>query len=390
MAEDTNNVTGINNSQDSTKPVAFTKSKKFLFFKIKSKPIYDDKKGNNKNTKLQQNNNVNVAGPITNQSKNISNINMNQTNSDFSSTSTNKQNATPQDTSADQSKNKSKMNKKIKAQSTYITRIIISKKGLDSALRDIGIKSSAYDFIKRMMMFSILLAIVTSILVFAILYKLNVSPLASIIIALVTLIAMYNIFFNNFINYPITRGRKLGKEIDKDILFATRDMVIGMRSGMPLFNAITSISTGYGWASVEFGKIVSLVQLGMPIEQAIDEISEKSYSKIFKRIMLQASISIKVGADITTSLQSVIDDIMQERVIELRRYGQRLNALAMFYMIFGVIFPSMGIAVAAIMTTFISLITINTTTLIMVLVFIVGIQIIFLNMIKSSRPSFSM
>ena len=350
---DENNVNAVGQELDATKtgqPVGFTKSKKFLFIKIKSKPIYQKPIKNNEAPKEQK--------------------------------------LKKEEQPVQHKKTNSTTNKDHK--SKYITRIMISKKGLESALRDSGVKSNTYDFIKKMIMFSIIISVVVSILVGAILYKLSLSIPAVIIISLVSLIAVYNMLFNNFINYPITRGRKLGKEIDKDILFATRDMVISMRSGMPLFNAMTSISTGYGWASNEFSKIISLVQLGMPVEQAIDEVSEKSYSKTFKRIMLQASISIKVGADITTSLQGVIDDIMQERVIELRRYGQRLNALAMFYMIFGVIFPSMGIAVAAIMTTFISLVTIDTTTLILVLIFIIGIQIVFLNLIKSSRPSFSM
>ncbi len=359
LMNENNNVSSADSqSSTSTQPIGFTKSKKFLFFKIKSKPIYENNKAptqvkpqkketdKTQDKKIKPNKSKDVAKPSA---------------------------------------------QKYVDNSKYINRMLMNRKGLESALRDIGIKNSPYSFIKKMVVSSIIIAIVVSILIAAILYKVGVSNVfAILIISLVSLIAVYNTALNNFVNYPITRGRKLGKEIDKDILFATRDMIISMRSGMPLFNAMTSISTGYGWASHEFSKIVSLVQLGMPVEQAIDEITDKSYSKTFKRIMLQASISIKVGADVTASLQGVVNDIMQERVIELRRYGQRLNALAMFYMIFGVIFPSMGIAVAAIMTTFISLVTIDTTTLVMVLVFIVGIQIVFLNLIKSSRPSFTM
>ncbi len=370
MAETDPNVN--ESSQQNQKPVGFTKSKKIGFFKIKSKPIYDNKKAPD----TPNNNNVQNNVTQTTNTQNTTQANQNTT-----------QNTKQNDATKDEN---NKTNKSNKSRSRYITRILINKKGLEASLRDINFKGTPYDFIKRMVFFSIIISIVVAVLILAIMLKLHVSPIGSVIIAGVSLIAMYNVFFNNFINYPLARGKKIGKEIDKDILFATRDMVISMRSGMPLFNAMTSISTGYGWASHEFSKIVSLAQLGMPVEQAIEDVSSKSYSKTFKRIMLQASISIRVGADITTSLQGVIDDIMQERVIELRRYGQRLNALAMFYMIFGVIFPSMGIAVAAIMTTFISLITIDTTTLIITLVFIVGIQLIFLNLIKSSRPSFSM
>jgi hypothetical protein len=86
----------------------------------------------------------------------------------------------------------------------------------------------------------------------------------------------------------------------------------------------------------------------------------------------------------------VVDEVMQERIIELRRYGQRLNALAMFYMLFGVIFPSMGIAVAAILTTFISIFTVDETTLLFAVVLIFFLQVIFLNMMRSSRPTFAM
>ncbi len=271
----------------------------------------------------------------------------------------------------------------------YFLRIATNKKGLDDALREINLKSEPYAFVKRMAMFAVLLAVALGIITTYVFTLLNLSFAVSLVLGLVCILAFYNILFNKFISYPIARSNQIGKAIERDILFATRDLVISMRSGMPLFNAMTAVSTGYGAASQEFVKIVSLIQLGSPIEQAIEEVTEKSHSKTFKRIMQQASLSIRVGADVTGSLQSVVDDIMQERVIELRRYGQKLNALAMFYMLFGVIFPSMGVAIAVIMSTFISLFTVDATTLIFVIVGIVGLQAVFLNLIKNSRPIFS-
>ncbi len=274
--------------------------------------------------------------------------------------------------------------------SKYILKYITNKKGLDEALRDIGLKSTPYDFIKRMIIYAIILSVLLSCIVFYIFTLFpQINIILSVILSAVCAVAFYNAFFGRFASYPLARARQIGKQIEKDILFATRDLVISMRSGMPLFNAMTAVSNGYGAASAEFAKIVSLIQLGSPIEQAIDEVSDRSKSRTFKRIMLQASVSIRVGADVTGSLQSVVDDIMQERVIELRRYGQKLNALAMFYMLFGIIFPSMGVAIAVIMSTFISLFTVDSTTLIFVMVGIVGLQVIFLLLIKNSRPLFS-
>jgi hypothetical protein len=106
--------------------------------------------------------------------------------------------------------------------------------------------------------------------------------------------------------------------------------------------------------------------------------------------MLQASVSIKTGADVVAALQSIIDELSQERIIEMRKYGQRFNAIAMFYMLFGIIFPSMGIAVITILTTFISIFTVTPTLLYAALAGIVFLQIIFLELIRSSRPVFTM
>ncbi len=378
-------------------PVGFTKRKKFLFFKIKSKPIYS---GNLANT-------AQPASAAQQQAGTVQQIQMKplpaQPTQQAYTYSKPVQQPTPQpsvqqkpqppEKTPVKSKNVSKMVQPLagdKKRSPYITKVVLTKKGLQEALRDVGINEEPYYFVKRMMINSIITAIVIAAITGYIFYRINLNIGVVVIIAAALGFAFYNMFFNKFVMYPMARARKLGKDIEKDILFATRDLVISMRSGMPLFNAMTAVSTGYGAASLEFRKVVSLIQLGMPIEQAMDEVSMKSQSKTFKRLMLQASVSIKVGADIIGSLQEVVQEITEEREIELRRYGQRLNAIAMFYMIFGIIFPSMGIAIATIMSTFISIFTITPTDLAFVIVGIVGLQVIFLNIITSSRPGFSL
>jgi hypothetical protein len=62
----------------------------------------------------------------------------------------------------------------------------------------------------------------------------------------------------------------------------------------------------------------------------------------------------------------------------------------MFYMLFGIILPSMGIAVMTILTTFIAVFTVNGTVLAGTLVGIFALQLIFLRLVQGSRPAFSM
>ncbi len=335
--------------------VGFTKPKKFLFFKQRAKPIFSGPQ-----TDVAAGGNTGDVG-ITGQ-------NAAQVFKNF----------VPEPIAR-------QPNKKLTRFQFYIANMAAKHKGLDVALREQGIRSSPYDFVKRMFIFAAIVSVIVGGVMSVLLYEIGLSFILGIVLG----VAIFYGAFNKFLDYPVAKSKNVGQEIERDILFAARDLVIGMRSGMPLFNALTTVSTGYGAASREFGKVVELVELGMPIEQAIDDVSAKSGSKTFKRLMLQASVSLKAGADIVGALQGVVDEVMQERVIELRRYGQRLNALAMFYMLFGVIFPSMGIAVAAIMTTFISLFTVDETTLAFALVGIAFLQIIFLNIMRSSRPSFA-
>jgi archaeal flagellar protein FlaJ len=272
----------------------------------------------------------------------------------------------------------------------YLRKTSAKQKGLANALREEGMKTEVYDFVRRMFIASVILSIVLTITIFILFTVIGLSTIECVILALVMGAAIFQTAFRTFLQYPFSKSKSTSKNVERDILFAARDLIISLRSGMPLFNAITSVSQGYGDASKEFAKIVDRVQLGMPLEEAIDDTIATTKSPSFRRIMLQASVSIKAGADVVGALQSIIDQLSQERIIELRSYGQKLNAIAMFYMLFGVILPSMGIAVITILTTFIALFTVDTTVFEFVLIGILALQIIFLKLITASRPVFTM
>ncbi|MCL5262307.1 MAG: type II secretion system F family protein [Candidatus Marsarchaeota archaeon] len=273
---------------------------------------------------------------------------------------------------------------------TYIEGIGAKQAGLELALKEQHINESLYSFVQRIVFTSMILAAIIAVTVFALFIHIGISGIAAAFLGIMLGFAIFYGFLRSLLNFPKRRAVTGAKLVERDILFAARDMIIALRSGMPLFNALVTVSTGYGESSKEFARIVERVQLGLPLEQAIDEALAETKSPSFRRIMLQASVSIKAGADVVTALQSIIDQLSQERVIELRRYGQRLNAIAMFYMLFGIILPSMGVAVLTILTTFIALFTVTPTLLEGALVGIAFLQIVFLQLIRTSRPTFTM
>ena len=338
--------------------VGFTKPKKFLFFKIRSKPIYQGAAQQGTDRQSHESAFGKIPGIMPGKA------------------------AKPTKPAY------SKFD-------IYLDNLVAKHRGLDLELKEQGIKGSPQEFAKRMMLNAILVSVVVAVALFAFFYKflpatVSEPAVIALLLAAVIGLALYNMLFRQFLNYPAIKAKARGKEVERGILFAARDIIISLRSGVPLFNALTSVCTGYGATSNEFAKIINLVQLGMPMDQALDQVSEASKSRTFKRIMLQASVSIRQGADVVMALQEVVDQATQERTIELRRYGQRLNALSMFYMLFGVIMPSMGVAVLTIMTTFINIFSVTTGLLVLVLVFIAVVQFIFFSIMKNSRPIFTL
>jgi len=186
---------------------------------------------------------------------------------------------------------------------------------------------------------------------------------------------------------PKMKMKKKEKDLDRDVLFAGRDMVISLKAGLPLFNAMANVSKNYGIASVEFQKIVERIESGVPADVALQEASEVNSSRRFHQILFQIIAALRSGSDIATGLEVLLDQISREQVIALKRYGQQLNPITMFYLLFGVILPSIGITVAIILTSFIPF-TLDSSKLIAILVLLGLLQVMFLSITQSSRPNF--
>ncbi|MDO8554286.1 MAG: type II secretion system F family protein [Candidatus Micrarchaeota archaeon] len=199
------------------------------------------------------------------------------------------------------------------------------------------------------------------------------------------------ILFFYLMLYPDALISKRQKELDYEVLFAGRHLVISLKSGAPLFDSLVGVSRGdYGPVSKEFAKIVEHVSLGVPLSQAVRESAQLNPSKYLVRLLVQMSSSISSGADVGDSIDAVLDQISKEQIIKLKSYGQQLTPIVMFFMIFGIILPSLGIVLSIVLFSVISGGKLGLTSGILVLVFalIAIIQFIFLGVIETSRPKY--
>lgn len=237
---------------------------------------------------------------------------------------------------------------------------------------------------------SILTAVYVSAALLIITWLLVRSEAYALPLVLVLAPLFYVLAFIYAMQFPKVKSIMRAKKIEQELVFAGRHMLIELKAGVPLFDSMLGISREYGEMSLEFNKIVEKVTLGVPMGVAMHEVADSNPSKYFTRLVLQLANSLSSGSDVATALEASLDQISKEQIIELKAYGQKLNPLVMFFMIFGIIMPSLGVAFVIILVSFLggSGVAFGSSALFGVLVAIGLVQFIFLSMMENSRPKF--
>ncbi|HLD62779.1 MAG TPA: type II secretion system F family protein [Candidatus Norongarragalinales archaeon] len=191
--------------------------------------------------------------------------------------------------------------------------------------------------------------------------------------------------FLTVIFYPKIIMMRIRKLQENQLIPAVRQLLIELRSGVPLFNAMTSISTGYGEVSVQFRKIINNVNSGFSELDALSEAARETPSQQFRKVLWQIQNALKVGSDVGDSLESLLGELTKEKIDEIHRYGQELSPWTMFYMMAAVVLPSLGMTMIIVISSFLS-VSIPSIILPLVLMLVVGFQVFFMSFVSSRRP----
>ena len=216
--------------------------------------------------------------------------------------------------------------------------------------------------------------------IIGLLANMSVLPLATGIFLMLGLASFFTLIY-----YPRVIISKRRKMLESQLIPATRQFLIELRSGVPLFNSMTSIASGYGEVSVEFRKIITKINGGVSELDALQEATRENPSLQFRKILWQISNALKVGSDVGDSLESLMSELTKEKVDEIHRYGQELSPLTMIYMMGAVVLPSLGVTLMIVISSFLS-ISIPSIVLPITLMLLVGFQLFFMNFVASRRP----
>lgn len=261
-------------------------------------------------------------------------------------------------------------------------RIAKSFPSLGLKLKQAGMSYTPSKFVKRATLASFYMTTFVVFLLGALFMRLNVVLRAVFFIFPIIFVVMF--FY--FMKLPEVKIMQKEREIEKEIVFAGRFLVIELQSGVPLYNALVNVSKSYKTIGKAINEIIQNIDLGATIEEAVDEAIGLTPSEDFRKILWQVMNSLKTGADLASSLNAVVEQITRAQIIAVKEYGRKLNPLAMFYMMIAVILPSLGVAMLIVLSSFISF-EIGIFTLLAIAFFIALVQFMFIALIRSSRPA---
>jgi len=234
---------------------------------------------------------------------------------------------------------------------------------------------------------SIFMFIVAFVFLFPLSFVVAGRPLLiSIEIGLGSALLIFFMMFYIMLRYPSVTAGKISEQIDKNLVYGLKDLLLQLSSGIPLYNAISNVAeANYGQISTEFSKVSKNIKTGMPVVIALEKMAVETKSKFLKRTVWQMVNSIKAGSSVKGALQSVILELMNEQRNSIMNYAKELNLWTLIYMMFAVAIPSIGGTLLIVLSSFAGAgISKSSFVLFLALGFIVQIGLI--EFIKSRRP----
>ncbi len=200
---------------------------------------------------------------------------------------------------------------------------------------------------------------------------------------------LFFIAFVYFLGYVDLRIEHIKRDINKEIVYAGRFLIIEVESGVPLYQAFRNLAKNYETIGAYFQELVERIDLGTSMEEAMNELITITPSPELRKMLWQLLNSLKTGSEVSTALISVFDQIVREQQIAMKEYGRKLNPLAMFYMMVAIIVPSLGTIMLIVLTSFLGF-NLTLAAYAVIAGFIGFMQFMFLAVIRSSRPSMDM
>ncbi len=110
-----------------------------------------------------------------------------------------------------------------------------------------------------------------------------------------------------------------------------------------------------------------------------------SPSKHWRSILFQIQNALRLGIDVRTSLEAVLEEISHDYLLQIQRYGKKLSSITLFYLLLAVVFPSLGMTILVVLLSFAGL-QLSWGMLSVILILVLFVQVVFMRVFMSIRP----
>jgi len=252
---------------------------------------------------------------------------------------------------------------------------------LDLQLKQANIKESVDSYIKKSALIAFVLSFIISAPFFFVFLKEKISMLYWILV----LAGSFYLGYHIMLGLPYYSIKKRTQEIESDLLYSVRYLLLKMRTGSPLLNALADVARLKTNSSRYFGEIIGDIYRGDTVENSINNAYLYTPSKQFKEVLRVIRESLSTGVDVKNNLEVLLRQMTREQLIKIESYSKKISSLSMFYMVLGVIAPSLGVSVFIIGASFVN-IKVTGTLLGLIFMPIAGLQMLFIYIFKSIKP----
>ena len=228
-----------------------------------------------------------------------------------------------------------------------------------------------------------------SFLLYAILFvALPVDKHESILFQSVSIGFLFSLLFLILlIAYPSILVKKTNTKKNKNVLFALREIILSVNSGITLFDAMKNVSASkdYGFVASDFERVIHSIESGKSEKEALREFAVFNQNDYLKRAAWQIINSIETGSRVGITLNIVTDSLEKEIYRDIRLYSTNLNFIMLIYLLGAAAVPSIGIAFLVLLSAF-GGIGVDLTTIGALLVGTSLFQIVLIGYISNARP----
>ncbi len=186
--------------------------------------------------------------------------------------------------------------------------------------------------------------------------------------------------------YPGIIAKNVAASIDRSLVFALKSMRIQVSSGVSLFEAMANIAkSNYGAVSKEMEGVVKEIRSGASEATAIENLALSTKSDYLKKTSWQLLTSLSSGASLSGALDSVVEMITNYQSRAIKNYAGELNLWILLYLLLAAALPSLGIAFFVVLSSIVGG-SVNSSFLILIVVFAFITQIILIGFVKTRVP----